>query len=413
MANRVVVTGLGPITPIGTGRDSFWKALRTSQSGVQRVDHLIDLSDIDVRIGAPVLDFDPVEYMDKRQARRIDRASQLALAATRLALSDARVAPEALQSERTGVVVGTGIGGMQTLEDNFSSLLKGGPRRVSPFFVPRFMPNAMAGEIAIAYGFRGPNFGIVSACASAAHATGISAELIRSGLLDFVVTGGAEAVLLRTTYAGFVRMGALSKRNEQPERASRPFDRDRDGFVIGEGAGVLILEEREHARSRGARIYAELMGFGMSADATHITAPAEDGSGAARAIAAALAQAEIDPAQVDYINAHGTSTSLNDVAETRAIKHALGERASQIKISSTKSQIGHLLGAAGGVETVATLLSMEHGFIPATLNFEHRDPECDLDYTPESVEQPIHVALCNSFGFGGQNAVLLFCEDAA
>jgi 3-oxoacyl-[acyl-carrier-protein] synthase II len=408
MARRVVVTGLGPITPIGTGRESFWEALRTSQSGVQRVDHLIDLTDIDVRIGAPVVDFDPVEYMDKRQARRIDRASQLALAATRLALSDAQIAPEALQSERTGVVIGTGIGGLQTLESNFSALRDSGPRRVSPFFVPRFMPNAMAGEIAIAYGFRGPNFGVVSACASAAHAIGISAELIRSGLLDFVVTGGAEAVMLRITYAGFTRMGALSKRNDQPERASRPFDRDRDGFVIGEGAGVLILEEREHARSRGARIYAELVGFGMSADATHITAPAEDGSGATRAITAALKQAGIGPAQVDYVNAHGTSTSLNDVSETRAIKHAFGERASRVKISSTKSQIGHLLGAAGGVEAIATLLSVEHGFIPATLNYEHRDPECDLDYTPESVTKSIKIALSNSFGFGGQNAALIF-----
>jgi 3-oxoacyl-[acyl-carrier-protein] synthase II len=408
MARRVVVTGLGVITAIGTGKESFWEALRSSCSGVQRVDDLLDLTGIDVLIGSPVRDFNPCDYMDQRRARRIDRASQFALAATHLALSDAGIAPEMPLAEQTGVIVGTGIGGLQALEANCSALLNEGPRRVSPFFVPRFMPNAMAGEIAIEYGFRGPNFGVVSACASAAHAIGISAELIRSGFLNCVVTGGAEAVMQRITYAGFARMGALSRRNEQPERASRPFDRDRDGFVIGEGAGILVLEERTHAKTRGTHIYAELVGFGMSADATHITAPAEDGSGAAQAMMAALNQAGISPEQVDYINAHGTSTPLNDVAETRAIKRAFGDHAYRVKINSTKSQIGHLLGAAGGVEAIATLLSMEHGFIPATLNYEHRDPECDLDYSKESVKQPIHVALSNSFGFGGQNAALLF-----
>jgi 3-oxoacyl-[acyl-carrier-protein] synthase II len=411
MSRRVVVTGLGPVTPIGIGNEAFWEALRTSRSGVRRVDSDIDLAGIDVQIGAPVVAFDPLGYMEKRQARRIDRASQFALSATRLALADARLDPEDLLPERTGVVAGTGIGGLEATEKGFAALWGSGPRRVSPFFVPRLMPNALAGEIAIAYGFRGPNFGVVSACASATHAIGVAGELIRSGFLDCAVAGGAEAVMLRITYAGFSQMGALSRRNDEPERASRPFDRDRDGFVIGEGAGLLILEEVKHARARGAHIYAELLGFGMSADATHITAPAEDGCGAAHAMIAALRQANVSPDEVDYINAHGTSTLLNDRAETLAIKTALGEHAYRVRISSTKSQVGHLLGAAGGVEAIATLLSMENGFIPATLNYEHVDPECDLNYTPQSVEQPIAVALSNSFGFGGQNATLLFRKE--
>jgi len=279
---------------------------------------------------------------------------------------------------------------------------------VSPFFIPRLMPNAIAGEIAIEYGLRGPNFGVVSACASAAHAIGMAGELIRSGLLDCAVAGGSEAALVRIAYAGFAQMGAISKRNDQPERASRPFDRERDGFVMGEGAGILILEEREHALARGTRINAELVGFGMSDDAKHITAPAEDGAGAAQAIAVALKRAGVSPQEIDYLNAHGTSTPLNDKSETKAIKGVFGEAAYNLKISSTKSQIGHLLGAAGGVEAIATILSIEHGFIPATLNYEYPDPDCDLDYTPKPVKRTIDTALSNSFGFGGQNAALLF-----
>jgi 3-oxoacyl-[acyl-carrier-protein] synthase II len=307
-----------------------------------------------------------------------------------------------------GVIAGTGIGGIKTMEENFTALTEHGPRRVSPFFVPRLMPNAIAGQIAIEYGLRGPNFGVVSACASSAHAIGIAGELIRSGLADRMIAGGAEAVLVRIAYAGFTQIGAISKRNDEPQRASRPFDRDRDGFVMGEGAAFLILEDYDHAVARGAHIYAELVGFGMTADAEHITAPAEDGVGAAQAMALALDRASVSPEEVDYINAHGTSTLLNDRAETQAIKTAFGAAASTVKISSTKSQIGHLLGAAGGAEAIATLLSMEHGFIPATLNYETPDPECDLDYTPQPVHQPIDIALSNSFGFGGQNAALLF-----
>jgi len=389
MARRVVVTGLGPITPIGIGKDAFWEGLRTGRSGVRRVDEIVDLEGIDVKIGAPVLDFDPLEHMDRRRARRIDRSAQFGLVATKLALADARVDLGKIDPDRSGVIAGTGIGGLETMSTNFKVLFEQGPRRVSPFFIPRLMPNAVAGEIAIEYGLRGANFGVVSACASSAHAIGIAAELIRSDFIDLAVAGGAEAVLLPISYAGFTQIGALSKRNDEPSRASRPFDRDRDGFVIGEGAGILILEGEERARARGARIYAELAGFGMSDDAHHITAPPPDGGGAATAIRIALSRGEVSQEEVDYINAHGTSTPLNDRSETAAIKLALGEAAYNLKISSTKSQIGHLLGAAGAAEAIATLLAMENSFIPSTLNYENPEPECDLDYARlELVEEP-------------------------
>lgn len=408
MSRRVVVTGIGPLTPIGTGKNQFWDALRAGRSGVRRVDTLVDLSGIDVLIGAPVLEFDPLDYMQPRRVRRINRVTQFALAAASLAFDDANLQLTTLNRKRIGVVMGTGIGGLETMERNFTALSNKGPRQVSPFFVPQLMPNAAAGQIAIEHGLQGANFVVSSACASSAHAIGIASELVRAGFLDCVVSGGAESVLLRITYAGFAQLGAVSKRNDEPERASRPFDRDRDGFVIGEGAGILILEEYQHALARQAHIYAELIGFGMSADAEHITAPAEGGRGAAQAISMALARANIPAQAVDYINAHGTSTTLNDKAETEAIKVVFGKGAYDVKISSTKSQIGHLLGAAGSVEAIATLLSMQNDYVPATLNYEYPDPECDLDYTPKAVSIPIKVALCNSFGFGGQNAALLF-----
>jgi len=412
MASRVAVTGIGPISPIGTGADAFWKNLRAGRSGVRRVEDRVDLTDIDVKIAAPVDDFDPDDYIDPKKARRLDRSAQLALAATSLALRDARISEADVDLDRFGVVVGTGIGGMETFEENFTVMLERGPRRVSPFFVPRMMPNALAGEISIAHGFRGANFGVVSACASGNHAIGLAAELIASGLIDRAVTGGAEAVLIPVTFAGFSRMGALSKRNDEPERASRPFDAERDGFVMGEGAGMLVLENYNLAVARGAHVYAEVRGFGMSADATHITAPAEDGAGASRAMQMAMDRAHVGPSDVDYINAHGTSTLPNDRVETAAIKATFGDEAARVKISSTKSQIGHLLGAAGGIEAIATVLTMEHGFIPATLNYENPDPDCDLDYTPVSVETTIRVALSNSFGFGGQNASLIFVRES-
>jgi len=408
MGNRVVVTGVGPVTPIGIGMDAFWENLQAGRSGVRNVEDLVDLSGIDVKIGAPVDGFNPTDFIAEKKARRLDRSSHFSLAAAKLALVDGNIDLEQCDLERFGVVAGTGIGGMQTFADNFTTLIERGPRRVSPFFVPRMMPNAICGEISIEHGLKGSNFGVVSACASGTHAIGLAAKLIQSGDLDCALAGGAEAVLLTITYAGFARMGAISTRNDRPEAASRPFDLNRDGFVMGEGAGILLLESYDHAVARGARIYAAVDGFGMSADASHITSPVEDGSGAARAMTMALRSAGLSPETVDYVNAHGTSTPPNDSVETRAIKLALGERARQIKISSTKSQIGHLLGAAGGVEAIATLLTMKHGVIPATLNLETPDPECDLDYTLETTELPIRVALSNSFGFGGQNACLLF-----
>jgi 3-oxoacyl-[acyl-carrier-protein] synthase II len=408
MGNRVVVTGLGPVTPIGTGVSAFWSALCAGRSGVRNVEDVVDLTGIDVKTGAPVDGFDPVDYIDPKTARRLDRSTQLALAAAKLALDDAGIDLLQCDLERFGVVAGTGIGGMETFADNYLTLIERGPRRVSPFFVPRMMPNAICGEISIEYGLKGANFGVVSACASGAHAIGMAAKLIQTGDLDCAIAGGAEAVLLTITYAGFTRMGALSKRNDQPEAASRPFDLHRDGFVMGEGSGLLLLESYDHAAARGARIYAALDGFGMSADASHITSPIETGAGAAQAITLALRSAGLPPSAVDYINAHGTSTPPNDCVETRAIKLALGDTARRVKISSTKSQIGHLLGAAAGVEAIATVLSIRDGIIPATLNYETPDPECDLDYTPETVTRPVRVALSNSFGFGGQNACLLF-----
>jgi 3-oxoacyl-[acyl-carrier-protein] synthase II len=408
MDRHVWVTGVGPVTSIGEGKDAFWSGLRSGKSGVRRVDDRIDLEGIDVKIAAPVLDFEPGEYIEPRKARRLDRSSQLAIAASKLAIHDANLDLSAVDRDRSAVVAGTGIGGMLTFDENFRNLYERGPRRVSPFFVPRMMPNAPAGEISIEFGLRGPNFGVVSACASAAHAIGLAAELIRSGAADLAIAGGAEAVLIPITFAGFARMGAASTRNEEPERASRPFDLDRDGFVMGEGAGFLVLESSEHAKAREAQVYGAVTGFGMTADASHITAPAEDGAGQRRAMSLALDQAGVPPERVDYVNAHGTSTPLNGAAETLAIKAALGERARAIKISSTKSQIGHLLGAAGGVEAIATVLAMQHGEIPATLNYETPDPACDLDYTPERTTCEIRTALSNSFGFGGQNAALLF-----
>jgi len=408
MARRVLVTGLGPVTSIGEGKDAFWQGLCKERTGVRRVDDLIDLEGIDVQIGAPVVDFAPDAYIDPKKARRLDRSAQLALAAAGLAMDDARLDPDAIDRDRAGVVAGTGIGGLLTFEENFLILNEKGPRRISPFFVPRMMPNALAGEISIAHGLRGVNFGVVSACASSAHAIGLAGELIRTGAADCVLAGGAEAVLLRITYAGFARMGAISRRNDEPERASRPFDLDRDGFVMGEGGGFIVLEAEEHAAARGAAVYAELAGFGMTADASHITAPAEDGAGQRRAIELAIHQADVSPGSIDYVNAHGTSTPLNDPAETKAIRAALGDAANRVRVSSTKSQIGHLLGAAGGVEAIATVLSIVHEYIPATLNYETADPACDLDYTPEPISMPIGIALSNSFGFGGQNATLLF-----
>jgi len=405
---RVVITGLGVISPIGLSKEQFWEGLKAARSGVVRVDDLIDLSGIEVKIGAPVKNFDPLDFMDKKRARRLGRATQFAIAAAALALKDSHLNLEREDRDRIGVLLGTGIGNIEALTDNHLKMLQEGARRVSPFFVPQFMPNAVSGEISIQWGLRGPNYGIVSACASSNHALGTAADFIKYGYADVMLAGGAEAVLLPLTFAGFDQMGALSRRNDEPHKASRPFDKERDGFVIGEGAGVLILESLEHALKRDAHICAELVGFGMSADANHITAPDADGAGARKSMQMALQRAGLSPDAVDYINAHGTATPLGDVSETKAIKGLFGERAYQIPVSSTKSQIGHLLGAAAAVEAIATLLSLEEGILPPTINYEHPDPECDLDYVPnEARRAQVKVALSNSFGFGGHNSTIV------
>lgn len=405
---RVVVTGIGAITPVGMGREGFWEGLKTGRSGVQRVDDLVDLEGIEVKIGAPVRDFDPLAYMDKKRARRLGRSTQLILAAARLALGDSCLNLGREDPTRIGVLMGTGIGNIEVLIENHLTFLNQGPRRVSPFFVPMFMPNASAGEVSIEFGLKGPNCGIVSACASSSHALGMAADFVKLGYADVMIAGGAESVMLGLNYAGFDQARALSRRNDEPAKASRPFDAERDGFVVGEGSGVIILESLEHAHKRDAHVYAELAGQGMTADAYHITAPDPGGEGGRRAMAMALENAGVSPEEVEYINAHGTATELGDVAETKAIKRLFGERAYRIPVSSTKSQIGHLLGGAGVVEAIATLMALEEGILPPTINYEHPDPECDLDYVPnEARPARVKLALSNSFGFGGHNSTLV------
>lgn len=405
---RVVITGIGAITPLGLSKEQFWEGIKAARSGVARVDDLIDLSGIEVKIGAAVRGFNPLDFMEKKRARRVGRATQFAIAAAALALKDSNLNLEREDRDKIGVLLGTGIGNVEAFIENHLKLLNEGPRRVSPFFVPQFMPNALSGEISIEFGLRGPNYGVVSACASSNHALGAAADFIKDGYADVMLSGGSEAAMLPLTFAGFDQMGALSRRNDEPHKASRPFDKERDGFVVGEGAGVLILESLEHALKRGAHIYAELAGFGMSADANHITAPDADGAGARKSMQMALERAGLRPEEVDYINAHGTATPLGDISETKAIKSLFGERAYKIPVSSTKSQIGHLLGAAAVVEAIATILALEEGILPPTINYEHPDPECDLDYVPnEARRAEVKVALSNSFGFGGHNSTIV------
>lgn len=403
---RVYVTGIGLVTPLGIGREAFFSSLREGAVAIRRMDGIMDLSGVKAVVGAPVPDFDPREFMAPKRAKRMGRASQFAIAAARLALEDAGFSPG--NPERGAVVIGTGIGAVEALVENHLALLERGPDRVSPFFAPIMMPNAPAAEVAIELGVKGPNVGIVTACSSGAHAVGIAWQWIRMGIVDWALAGGTESVMLKLVFAAFDRMGALS-RNPDPRTASRPFDAERDGFVLGEGAGVLLLEAEEHLLSRGGEALAELAGFGLSCDAFHITAPPEDGEGAVRAMWMALESGGIAPEEVGYINAHGTSTKLNDLVETRAIKSLFGERAYEIPISSTKSQMGHLLGAAGAVEAAAAVFPLLEGLIPATVTWRNRDPECDLDYVPGRPRpgNP-RVTLSNSFGFGGQNACLAF-----
>lgn len=412
---RVVITGMGAITPLGNDVETFWRNVVAGRSGVGPIT-LFDASAMKTRIAAEVRGFDPEAWFGRKEARRMDRYAQFALAATQQALQDARLDPAHVDRERVGVILGTGIGGLGSLVQGVETLMTRGPDRVSPFMVPMMLADTAPGLIAIAYGFRGPNMAVVTACASGTNAIGEAMHLIRRGDADVVIAGGAEAAILPIAVAAFNVMGAISTRNEEPERASRPFDRTRDGFVMGEGAGILVLERLEHARARGARIYAEVAGYGASADAYHITAPLENGEGAALAMRRALADAGLSPRDVDYINAHGTSTPLNDKSETQAIKAVFGEAAYDVPISSTKSMIGHLLGAAGAVEAIVCVRAITDGIIPPTINYEHPDPECDLDYVPNTARRkPVRVAMSNSFGFGGHNACVIFrrYEDGA
>jgi 3-oxoacyl-[acyl-carrier-protein] synthase II len=406
VGRKVVITGIGPVTPIGTGVDDFWAGLTAGRNGIHEITRF-DTSDLPVSLAAEVPDFDPTAWLDAKEARRTDRFTQFALAAVKLAWQDAGE-PEVV-SDRGGAVIATGIGGIETLLGAYDVLLDRGAGRVSPFMVPMLMANAPAGHVAMMYGLTGPNLCTISACASSNHAVGEGMRLIRDGYLDLCVVGGAEAATLPLTIAAFAQMTALTK-NPDPETASRPFDAERDGFVMSEGGCALILESEEHAAARGARAYAEVAGYGASADAFHITAPDPKGSGAALSMRRALEDAGEEPSAVDYVNAHGTSTPLNDQAETVAIKVALGEDAARsVAVSSTKSMTGHMLGAAGAVEAAACALAIDRGAIPPTIHYRTPDPECDLDYVPnEARETVVRLALSNSFGFGGQNASVAF-----
>ncbi|MDY7039274.1 MAG: beta-ketoacyl-ACP synthase II [Chloroflexota bacterium] len=408
MERQVVVTGLGAVTPVGNDVPSTWDALVEGRSGVGPIT-CFDASEFSTRIGAEVKDFDPATLFGHREARRMDRFTQFALAAAEEALRDAELSADEVDNGRIGVIIGTGIGGVATLLEQDKVLRTRGTRRVSPFTVPMIMPNAAAAQVAITYGFTGPNFSVISACATGTNAIGEAAAIIHRGDAEVIICGGGEAPLVPVAIAGFCSMGALSSRNDEPKRASRPFDAERDGFVPGEGGGILILESREHAEGRGARIYAEVIGYGMTSDAAHITAPDEEGRGAAEAMRLALSSAGLNPEEVDYINAHGTSTALNDKTETRAIRTVFGKHADRLAVSSSKSMIGHLMGAAGAVESIATIKALETGVVHPTINYEHPDPECDLDYVPNQARRiNPRVALSNSFGFGGHNACLAF-----
>ncbi len=408
MSRRVVVTGLGAVTPTGLSTEEFWQACVEGRNGVRAITRF-DSSAFDSRIAAQLPDsFDPSTRIDKKQLRRMDPFVQYAVVAAYEAVEDAGLNMDAEDPTRVGVILGSGIGGIHTLEQQHLVLGERGPQRVSPFFVPMMIADMGPGQISILLGAKGPNWSSVSACSSAAHSLGESFEAVKRGAADVMICGGAEAPLTPLALAGFCSMRALSTRNDEPERASRPFDLGRDGFVIGEGAGVVVLEELHHARARGAQIYAELVGYANTADAYHMTAPCSDGEGAARAMSLALENAGISAEQVDYINAHGTSTPLNDKMETVAIKTVLGSAARDVWISSTKSMIGHLLGASGGAEFIAMSLAISRSVVPPTINYLTPDPECDLDYVPnEAREKKIRVALSNSFGFGGHNVTLV------
>jgi 3-oxoacyl-[acyl-carrier-protein] synthase II len=405
---RVVVTGIGLVSPLGIGTEINWRALTAGQSGIGRITHF-DPSAFASQIAGEVKSFDPLRFIEKKDVKKMDVFIQFAIAAAQFAMDDSQLKVTDANASRVGVFIASGIGGFTSIEREHKALLEGGPRRISPFFIPSAIINLASGQVSIRFGAKGPNSATCTACSASAHAIGDAFEIIRRGDADAMIAGGSEAAITPMGVGGFAAMRALSTRNDEPDKACRPFDKERDGFIIGEGSGVIVLEERDMAIARGAKIYAELVGYGMSADAFHITAPTEDGSGAVRVMEAALTKAGIAASQVDYINAHGTSTPHNDRIETLAIKKLFGDHAYKMAISSTKSMTGHLLGAAGGLEAGITALAVHHQTVPPTINLEQVDPECDLDYVPWKCRAAkMNYALSNSFGFGGTNAALLF-----
>jgi len=405
---RVVVTGLGLISPVGNSVEEGWRNVRDGKSGIRPID-AFDVSAFSTRFAGTIVNFDVTQYMEPKEARKCDPFIHYGIAATRQAIEDSGITVTESNAARIGVIMGSGIGGVETIEANHEKWLNSGPRRISPFFVPSSIINMISGHISIMYGMKGPNLAVVTACTTSTHCIGLGARLIQYGEADVMFAGGAEHAITPLGLGGFCAARALSQRNDDPAGASRPWDRDRDGFVLSDGAACLALEEYEHAKARGAKIYAEIIGFGMSGDAYHITAPAEEGEGARLCMVNALADAGISPDAVDYINAHGTSTPLGDVAETRAIKAAFGDHAKKLAVSSTKSTTGHMIGAAGAAEAIFTILALRDQVIPPTINLTEQDPECDLDYTPnEAREARLDIAISNSFGFGGTNGTLAF-----
>ena len=404
---RVVVTGLGAVTPLGLTVAELWNGLLNNVSGIAPVT-LYDAQNHEVKIAGEVKNFAPEKYIEKREARRLDRFSQLAVAAAAEAVKDSKLDFTKEDTSRCGVLIGTGIGGITEIEEQKERLMTKGPRQVSPFLIPKLMANAASAHVSIQHKLRGPNYCIVTACAAGANSLGAALRTIQYGEADIMLAGGSEAAVTALGMAGFANMGALSKREGDPTKASRPFDKDRDGFVLGEAAGVVVLEELEHALKRDAKIYAEFTGYGLSGDGYHITAPCEDGDGGIRAMTMAIKDAHLRPEDIDYINAHGTSTRLNDQMETMAVKRVFGERSRRLPMSSIKSMVGHLIGAAGAVEAVALALTLQHGAVPPTINLTQPDPQCDLDYVPNNARaMPVSVAVSTSFGFGGQNAALV------
>jgi 3-oxoacyl-[acyl-carrier-protein] synthase II len=407
MFRRVVITGMGAITPVGNDVAQTWESLKAGRSGIARIT-LFDPSDLATQFAGEVKDFDPAERLGHKEARRMDRVTQFAMEACSQAVTSSRLLENGIDRDRIGVVIGSGVGGVGTLLEQYDVLKSRGPRRVSPFLIPMMLPDTSAAQIAIEYRLRGPNMAVITACATGTNAIGEAFEMVARGAADAILAGGSEAGILPITIAGFNMMGALSTRNDDPAGACRPFDANRDGFVISEGAVVLVIESLEHAQARGATIHAEIVGYGTSVDANHMAAPLETGDGARLAMQNALDRAGLAPEAIDYLNAHGTSTRLNDVAETRAIKTILGERAYDIAVSSTKSMTGHLLGGAGALEALICVNVLEDGIIPPTINYEVPDPDCDLDYVPNEARQTdVRVAMSNSFGFGGHNACVI------